>query len=145
MLGIYQLSLCVWQDLLNSLSYSYSLPEDEEPVAGERRVMIIISDGFFQSAIIISVDVIILNNNPPEISFSGSSNISFTEETAAPVALGSLLAPVISDRDDNDVFLMASAGVELQHTIDTYHEVLQYNRELVESLGIRVDGMSMTL
>ena len=125
------------QDLLSSLSYSYTLSGDEEPVRGERLVKITTSDGVFQSSIIITIDVVIVNNNPPQVTFAGSTNISFTEGATVPVSLGPV---VVSDDDNNDVFLMESATVVLINGVDGVNESLIFDTEVVASLGITVSG-----
>ena len=117
------------------------LPEDEEPMVGDRQINIRISDGMFESSATVTVNVVPLNNNPPEIRFAGSSIVSFTEGSTAPVQLGSLLAPVISDADNNTLFLMERASVQLLNDIDGLDEVLHFNAEIVHSLAISVDRM----
>ena len=109
---------------------------------GERFIKITVSDGASQSSIVITIDVQILNNNPPEISFAGSSNVSFVEGSTVPLAIGSILKAVINDADNNDVFLMEYASVQLHEgVVNGLDEVLNYDRDTVEALGIRVDGM----
>ena len=117
------------------------MPENEEPERGERLIRVTISDGTSQSSIIITVNVVILNNHPPDINFAGSSNVSFTEDTPVPLALGSLLLPVISDTDSNGIFLMESARVELLGAVNGMDEMLTYDISTVNALGITVNGM----
>jgi Notch-like protein len=139
-------SLQNYQVLLGTLTYTYSLPEYEEPERGERLVRITVSDGTSQSSIIITIDVEILNDSPPEIRFAGSSNVSFTEGSTVPLPLGSVLMAVISDADNNDVFLMESASVQLfQGAVDGLDEVIDYDRNTVNALGISVDETSHVL
>ena len=130
------------QVLLSTLTYTYIVPENEEPEMGERFIIITVSDGASQSSIVITVNVEILNNNPPEISFAGSSNVSFMEGSTVPLPIGSILRAVINDADNNEVFLMEHAVVQLlEGVVDGLDEVLHYDRDTVEALGIRVDGM----
>lgn len=105
-------------------------------------IKITISDGLLQFSIIITIDVMIINNNAPEIIFSGSSNISFMEGRSVPLVLGSVLLPVVSDEDNTDIFLMESATVELEGAIDGMDEMLTYDMDTLNSLNITVSGMS---
>lgn len=135
------MSSSLYQELLSSLTYSYSAQGNEEIERGERFIKITISDGLLQFSIIITVEVVIINDNAPEIIFAGSSNISFMEGAPVPLALGSVLLPVISDADNTDVFLMESATVELEGAMDGTHEVLTYDVDILSSLNINVSGM----
>lgn len=130
-----------YQELLSSLTYSYSAQGNEEIERGERFIKITISDGLLQFSIIITVEVVIINDNAPEITFAGSSNTSFMEGAPVPLALGSVLLPVISDADNTDVFLMESATVELEGAMDGTHEMLTYDIDILSSLNITVSGM----
>lgn len=82
----------------------------------------------------------ILNNNPPEITFVGSSEISFMEGASVPLALGSVVLPVISDADNTDVFPMESASVELDGAMDGMDELLTYDRDTLSALNITVNN-----
>lgn len=135
------MSSSLYQELLSSLTYSYTAQGNEEIERGERFIKITISDGLLQFSIILTVEVVIINDNAPEIIFVGSSNISFMEGAPVPLALGSLLLPVISDADNTDVFLMESATVELEGAMDGTHEVLTYDVDILSSLNINVSGM----
>ena len=127
------------QALLDTLTYSYTLVASEEPVEGERLVLIVVSDGIFESAASIAIDVVALNNHPPQISFSGSFNVTFTEGQTEPISLGSLLAPVVSDPDNNTLFLMQTAVVQLLQATDGEFEELNFDPEAVSAPGISVN------
>ena len=131
----------LFQAVLDTLTYSYILPANEEPITGDRLINISISDGIFESFVTVTISVIAINNNPPVIRFTGSSNISFMEGATVPLLLGSVLAPVISDADNNAVFLMESASVELLNAIDGLNEELNYNTEILDLLAITVNRM----
>ena len=133
----------LFQALLETLTYSYMLGDNDEPIEGERLIEITISDGIFQSSVTIAVDVVALNNHPPQIIFSGSSNITFTEGETQPIPLGNLLAPIISDADSNTIFLMQSAVVELLHATDGEQEEL--NSDIDSALGISVNRKPLPL
>ena len=124
---------------MESLTYSYTLAGNEEPIEGERLVNITVSDGVFESSAVIAIDVVALNNHPPEITFSGTSNITFTEGETEAISLGSLLAPVITDPDNNALFLMQSAMVQLLHATDGEFEELNFDADTVGALGISVN------
>ena len=125
--------------MLETLTYSYELSENEEPIAGERLVTITISDGISESSVTITVDVQPLNNHPPAIVFAGSSNISFTEGETTPNTLGALLSLRVTDPDNNTLFLMQSATVELVSALDGNHEELNIDVEAAHALGIVVE------
>lgn len=130
------------QELLSSLIYSYSAPGNEEGDRGERFIKITISDGVLQFSIVITIEVVIINNNAPEIFLAGSLNVTFMEGASSPLVLGSVVLPVISDADNSDVFLMESASVELEGAVDGIHEMLTYDVDTLNSLNITVSGMT---
>ena len=137
------LLLSLLQALLESVTYSYTLAENEEPIEGERLVNITVSDGVFESSAVIPIDVVALNNHPPQITFSGTSNITFTEGETEAITLGSLLAPVVSDPDNNALFFMQSAAVQLLHATDGEFEELNFDTDTVATLGISVNRKSL--
>lgn len=130
--------------MLSSLIYSYTAQGNEEIERGERLIKITISDGLLQFSTIITIEVVIINDNAPEILFAGSSNISFMEGAPVPLMLGSVLLPVISDADDTDLFLMESATVELEGAMDGIQEILTYHMDTLNSLNITISGMICT-
>lgn len=123
------------QALLSSLSFTYSLPTGSEPESGERLISITVSDGIFQSTIVISIHVQILNNNPPEIAFNGSSTLTFTEGSMAALPVGSLVQVLVTDADNNDVFLMQRASVVLHGVADGESESIGVPPDTVAALS----------
>lgn len=112
---------------------------------GERLINITVSDGVFSSSAVIFINVVALNNNPPQITFSGNSNISFIEGQTSGIPLGLHLSPVISDSDDNNLFPMHSAVVELLHINDGEYEELGFDSNIISALGISVNSKSFHL
>ena len=114
----------------------------EEPIPGERLIIIAVSDEISQSSATIAVDVHPINNYPPEIAFTGGTNIVFTEGETSPIMLGAILAPVVTDPDNTTLFLMQSAVIELLNALDESDEILDIDTEAVRTLGISISGKS---
>lgn len=108
--------------MLNSLTYTYLPPDGQEPLGGERYISITVSDGLTRSTIIITIDVQVLNNNPPILAFAGDSSISYLEESSTPLAVGSVLQLQLTDADNVTVFQMQGASVHLDGAVDGTRE-----------------------
>ena len=99
------------------------------------------SDGTMEDTLTIAIDVQILNNNLPVLSFGGLSSAIFVEGSIIPLAVGQIFQPNIFDDDNNDIFLMERATVKLEGTSDGYDEILDVDSmetELIEGLGITI-------
>ena len=79
---------------------------------------ITVSDGRYSATLTLTVNVQILNNRAPQLSFLGPSVAMFVENSSQPLPVGSIFQPDISDADNNAVFLMAGATVLLLDTPD---------------------------
>ena len=110
---------------MSSLSYTYLT--NDEPLPGERNITITASDGMLPPVSLqLIIEVQILNNNAPQMSFAGKTTVTYneTDESSAVLAVGSLMQPVISDADNNDVFFMNGAIVNLVNAVDEMNEQL---------------------
>ena len=110
---------------MSSLSYAYLT--DDEPLPGERNITITASNGEFPPVSLqLIIEVQILNNNAPQMSFAGKTTVTYneTDESSTVLAVGSLMQPVISDADNNDVFFMNGAIVYLVNAVDKINEKL---------------------
>lgn len=106
---------------------------------------IIVSDGIFPAVTAdLIIEVVILNNNAPQISFGGKSAVTYNETVSGGVALvvGSIMQPVISDADNNDVFLLQEGVVRLIGAVDGSSERLNIAGAL--PAGIDATGMGMS-
>lgn len=72
--------------MLSTLRYSYVTDDEELP--GLRKVIITASDGVYTDTLSIYVNVVIENNNPPELSFDGNRRARFIEGSARPLRIG---------------------------------------------------------
>ena len=102
------------------------------------------SDGTYEASITITVDVQILNDNPPVITLARSTAV-FVENASSsfPLAIGAIFQPDITDADNNAVFLMESASVTLFDAVDGSLEgieVPQATRDGLATLNILVEG-----
>lgn len=59
-----------------------------EEIVGTREILVTASDGIYTSNVSIMVDVMILNNNPPNIFFGGVSTADFVEGSTEPLRIG---------------------------------------------------------
>lgn len=102
------------------------------------------SDGTYEARITITVDVRILNNNPPVINLARSTAVFVENATSSfPLAIGAIFQPGITDADNNTVFLMESASVALFDAVDGSLEVIevpQASRDGLATLNISVEG-----
>ena len=73
--------------MLRSLRYSYVTSSEELP--GLREITIVASDGIYSATISVFVDVRILNNNSPGLSFVGQDSVNFIEGSS-PLPIGTL-------------------------------------------------------
>ena len=62
------------------------------------------------------------------------------EGAQAPLTLGSVLQPVISDADNVEVFLMQSASVVLEGAVDGVSESLTITPGSLDAFNITADG-----
>lgn len=103
---------------------------------------ITVSDGNFPAVTAdLIIDVVIFNDNAPQISFGGKSAVTYNETVLGGVALvvGSVMQPVISDADNNDVFLLQGGVVRLIGAVDGSNERLNITGAL--PAGIYATGM----
>lgn len=141
----------------------------EEELPGQREIIITASDGLFTDTISLYIEVEVLNNNAPELSFEGRDTASFVEGTTSPVPIGTMIKPLlqltiepnvistylysssigmvyqplIRDADNNNVFFMESASVSLLGATDSDEEFIgisAVNVNGLQSLGISVTG-----
>ena len=130
---------------MNSLTYSYVTPNGAEPKPGERELRITVSDGNFPAVTAdLIIEVVIFNDNAPQISFGRKSAVTYNETVSGGVALvvGSIMQPVISDADNNDVFLLQGGMVRLIGAVDGSNEKLNISGAL--PAGINATGMGMS-
>ena len=102
------------------------------------------SDGTYEASATITVDVQILNNNPPVIALMRSTAV-FVENSNStlPLTIGSIFQPDITDADNNTVFLMESATITLSDAVDGSLEgieVPQATQDGLATLNISVIG-----
>lgn len=132
------------QDALSTLQYIYSDVNNEEPLLGNRVVTITVFDGAFEASINLTVTVVILNNNPPEVSLRGDSRVVYLEGSEVYLPIGNIFQPGITDADNNDVFPMEGAVVRLLRGVDgESSERIEVPAESVVGLteqGIMVEG-----
>lgn len=76
------------QILLDSLRYTYVT--DGEEVPGQREIVVTASDGVFTDSLSLFVDVVIVNNNAPGLSFGGRDIATFVEGAASPSPIGTV-------------------------------------------------------
>lgn len=125
---------------MESLRYNYAT--SSEFVGGERVIRITASDGTSEATLEITVDVQILNNNPPLLTFNGQSLATFVDGSSMPLEIGQIFQPNISDADNNDIFPMVQATIWLQNAPDGDLEALQVDNvqvEQIQSLGIEIE------
>ena len=77
-----------FQDVLASLRYTYVSSGEELP--GQREIAVTASDGIFSDSLTLLVDVVIVNDNPPILSFGGPDTALFVEGSTSPVPIGKL-------------------------------------------------------
>ena len=128
--------MCV-QDILRSLTYIYNTNGDE-PLPGIRMITVSASNGKFTASLVLQVRVEIINNQPPILSFNGSSAIKYNE-SSGQINIGALFLPVIYDGDSNSEFLMTNASVQLVNGIDGENEHLNVDSSIMPS-SITVQG-----
>ncbi len=112
---------------------------------GDRVVTITATDEDFQANISLTITVVVLNNNPPNVSFGGDSRLVYLEGSAVSLPVGNMFRPRITDLDNNDLFPMEGAVVQLAFGVDgESSERIEVPAESVEGLaehGIVVQGM----
>lgn len=121
---------------MQSLKYYY-LAGDTEPIPGERSIMIAVSDEKFPPTTLqLVIEVVIINNNAPELMFAGVNSVNYPEGNGT-LAVGALMQPSITDDDNNNIFLMDRAAVTLLNPIDENQESLNISRSIE---GITAQG-----
>lgn len=112
-----------------------------EPTPGERYLTITASD-YTHSPVSVQliIDILILNNNPPIISFAGKSAVTYNETAGGniPLVVGSIMRPIIADADNNNVFNMQGGVVTLGEALDASSEMLG----LIEALPAGINSTS---
>lgn len=125
---------------MESLRYNYAT--SSEFVSGERVIRVTASDGTNETTLAITVDVQILNNNPPLLTFDGQRLATFIDGSSMPLEVGRIFWPNISDADNNDIFPMVQATIRLQNASDGDLEALRVDRvqmEQIQNLSIDIE------
>lgn len=85
--------LLYMQTVVSSLRYTYTATVEEIP--GVRQVTITASDGDFTASVVVMVQVVILNNNPPVISLEGPVSAVFVEGSTLPLPIGMFVCIIV--------------------------------------------------
>lgn len=72
--------------MLTSLQYTYVSSGEELP--GQREIVVTASDGVYSDSLSLFVDVVVVNDNPPVLSFGGLDTAVFVEGSTSPVPIG---------------------------------------------------------
>ncbi len=59
-----------------------------EELPGRREIVLVASDGVYSDTVSLFVDVVIVNNNPPDLSFEGRDTAIFVEGSALASPIG---------------------------------------------------------
>ena len=97
----------------------------------------VMDDIYSPVTVTLMVEVEILNNNAPVLSFGGHSMVVYVEGDNV-LLVGALMQPAIVDADNNGVFNMEQATVSLIGAVDGESEQLAIGDAL--PIGISVTG-----
>ena len=97
----------------------------------------VMDDVYAPVSLTLIVEVEILNNNAPVLSFGGHSMVVYVEGGGV-LLVGALMQPVIVDADNNNVFNMEQATVSLTGVMDGESEQLAIGDVL--PIGINTTG-----
>ena len=61
---------------------------DGEELPGQREIIVTASDGVFTDSLSLLVDVVIVNDNAPDLTFGGRDTATFVEGSASPSPIG---------------------------------------------------------
>lgn len=82
------LTISPLQAVLSTLRYTYVTSGEELP--GQREISIMASDGVTSDLITLTMDVVILNNNSPQLTLAGRQTASFVENATSPAPIGAI-------------------------------------------------------
>ena len=117
-------SLSVYERFLQTLVYENN---HTEPTAGERQIEIApINPAGDCSPLLLTLSVVLLNDNPPIVVLVTSNSIPYIEGSG-DLAFASEAGLTISDADNNQLFPLQSSSVTLEGVSDTGMETLGYN------------------
>lgn len=113
----------VFQQALRSLTYTNTQPE---PSVAPRLITIAPMDrGLNCSSIDLTVYILPINDNPPELVLSLGNTVQYLEETR-PLAFAAEAGLMVTDSDHNELFPMQSATVVLSGILDGNSETVQF-------------------
>lgn len=137
--------LPVFQQALASLVYANTRPE---PTVAPRVITVAPMDPSLNcSSVELTVNVLPVNDNPPELVLSSGNALQYLEESG-PLAFAAEAGLMVMDPDHNDLFPMQAATVVLGGILDVGgSEVLQYATTALPA-GVRattsLNGTSFT-
>jgi hypothetical protein len=131
-----QASINVYTSLLHNLTYQNV---KDEPTPGVRTLMLTpMQDPLNCSTTLhININVTIINDNQPIITFGGNSTVTYVESNKQ-LSVGLLMSPSISDADDNQVFFIQSGLVRLEGHQDGSNEMLGLSGSLPDGINATV-------
>ena len=122
--------------ILNSLTYTNLYNIEPHPL--QRYINISISDGTHPPVTAqLTINIVIFNNHPPVLSFGGKTSVIYNETVGSNFSLvvGSILRPLITDADNNDVFKLQGGVVRLLGALDGNNEALSLSESLPAAIS----------
>lgn len=113
------------QAILSSLRYYY--PTSSEPLPGNRKVSINVTNSYRSSATLdLTVTVKTLNNHAPILVLNGNSTAVFNEGSGT-LNIGAVYRIQVSDQDNDSVFPQQALIVTINGVVDVGYESLSLN------------------
>ena len=122
-------TLSAYSQFLQTLSYENS---HNEPTPGLRQIQISpIDSASACTPLLLNITITLLNDNPPNI--STVRTISYYDEGTGDLDFAVEAGLMVSDTDNNQIFLLQSATIVLQGVVDIGMEMLAYDSSMLPS------------
>lgn len=121
--------IAVFERALQSLVYTNN---EQEPSAASRQISILpVDQGRSCTSVDLTVDIIPVNDNPPQLVLSLNNTLRYEEESGQ-LLFAAEAGLMVTDLDDNNLFPMQSATIFLDGILDGQDsEILQYSPSLL--------------